>query len=103
MKTKDTTGSKLFIGIDVHKRSWKIHTATDLFDGSDLTVPPKAFALQKYVARHYKGYQVHCVYEAGCCGFTHHRLFESFGWYSIVVNPADICRPASHNSKKQIK
>jgi hypothetical protein len=49
MKTQDTTDSKLFIGIDVHKRSWKIHTATDLFDGSDLTIPPNAYALQKYV------------------------------------------------------
>ncbi len=30
MKTKDITKSKLFIGIDVHKRSWIIHIATDL-------------------------------------------------------------------------
>jgi len=94
MKTKDTTLSKLFIGIDVHKRSWKIHTATDLFDGSDLTIPSNGFALQKYVEKHYKGYEVHCVYESGCCGFSHDRLFKSFGWHSLVVNPADVHRPA---------
>ncbi len=67
MKTKDTTDSKLFIGIDVHKRSWKIHTATDLLDGSTLTVPPNAFALQKYVDKHFKGYQISCCYESDCC------------------------------------
>ncbi len=103
MKTKDTANSKLFIGIDVHKRSWKIHTATDLFDGSTLTIPPNAYGLQKYVDRHFKGYQVYCCYESGCCGFSHHRLFESFGWHSIVVNPADIHRPAKAQFQKTDK
>ncbi|MHA7058843.1 hypothetical protein ACWGOQ_0016585 [Aquimarina sp. M1] len=56
MKTKDTTDSKLFIGIKVHKRSWKIHTVIDLFDGLDLTISPNAFALQKYVEKHFKDY-----------------------------------------------
>ncbi len=83
MKTKDTADSKLFIGIDVHKRSWRIHTATDLFDGCDLTIPPSAFALQKYVTKHFKGYKLYCCYESSCCVFRDHRLFESFGWYSL--------------------
>ncbi len=103
MKTKDTADSKLFIGIDVHKRSWKIHTATDLFDGSTLTIPANAFALQKYVEKHFKGYEVFCCYESGCCGFSHHRLFASFGWRSIVVNPADVHRPAKAQFQKTDK
>ena len=103
MKTKDITESKLFIGIDVHKRSWKIHTSTDLFDGSSMTIPPNAFALQKHVDKHYKDYQVHCCYESGCCGFSHHRLFESFGWNSLVVNPADVHRPAKAQFQKTDK
>jgi transposase len=103
MKTKDTTDSKLFIGIDVHKRSWKIHTATDLFDGSDLTIPPDAFSLQKYVDKHFWDYQVYCCYESGCCGFSHHRFFESFGWHSLVVNPADVHRPAKAQFQKTDK
>lgn len=103
MKTRDTADSKLFIGIDVHKRSWKIHTATDLFDGSTLTIPPNAFALQKYVDKHFKGYTVYCCYESGCCGFSHHRLFESFGWHSVVVNPADVHRPAKAQFQKSDK
>ncbi len=103
MKTKNTADSKLFIGIDVHKRSWKIHTATDLFDGCDLTIPPNAFALQKYVAKYFKDYKVYCCYESGCCGFSHHRLFESFGWYSMVVNPADISRPSKVQFQKSDK
>lgn len=103
MKTKDTADSKLFIGIDVHKRSWKIHTATDLFDGCDLTIPPNAFDLQKYIDKHFPGYQVNCCYESGCCGFSHHRFFESFGWHSVVVNPADIHRPCKAQFQKTDK
>jgi len=103
MKTKDTTSSKLFIGIDVHKRSWKIHTATDLFDGSSLTIPPDAFSLKKYVDRHFKGYTVYCCYESGCCGFSHYRHFISFGWHAKVVNPADVHRPAKAQFQKTDK
>lgn len=103
MKTKDSVQSKLFIGIDVHKRSWKIHTATDLFDGTTKTIPPNAYALQTYIGKHFNGYEVHCCYESGCCGFSHHRLFESFGWHSIVVNPADVHRPAKSQYQKTDK
>jgi transposase len=105
MKTKDTacSTSKLYIGIDVHKRSWKIHTSTDLFDGSGYSVPPDAFALKKFVDRQYQDYQVYCVYESGCCGFSHHRLFESFGWHSMVTNPADIRRPSKTKFQKTDK
>ncbi len=105
MKTKDTaySNSKLYIGIDVHKRSWKIHTSTDLFDGFGCSIPPDAHALKKFVDRHYKDYQVYCVYESGCCGFSHHRLFVSFEWHSIVANPADIHRPSKAQFQKTDK
>lgn len=103
MKTKDTTESKLFIGIDVHKRSWKIKTATDLFDGISLTIPPTGYALKKYVDRHYTGFEVYCCYESGCCGFSHDRLFKSFGWHSKVVNPADVHRPSKAQFQKTDK
>ncbi len=93
MQTKDTALSKLFVGIDVHKRSWKIQTATDLFDGSTLTIPPSSHALKRYIDKHFKGYEVYCAYESGCCGFSHHRFFVSFGWHSLVVSPADADRP----------
>jgi len=103
MKTKDTATPNLYIGIDVHKRSWKIHTATDLFDGSSISMPPDAPTLKKYVERHYRDYEVYCCYESGCCGFSHHRHFESYGWNSIVVTPADIHRPAKAQFQKTDK
>ncbi len=40
MGTKKVTLPSLFIGVDMHKRSWKIHTATDLFDGKSFSMQP---------------------------------------------------------------
>ncbi|MDZ7847436.1 MAG: IS110 family transposase [Owenweeksia sp.] len=48
--------------------------------------------IKKYVDRNFPGYQVYTAYEAGCCGYSAHRAFESYGWHSIVFNPADLSR-----------
>jgi transposase len=41
MKTSQTTAliPKVFIGMDVHKKSWTVHFKTDLFDNKTLTMP----------------------------------------------------------------
>ena len=100
-----TTASipKLFIGIDIHKRSWKIHFRTDLFNGRNLTVPPNSEKLKGYVEKHFGEYEVTCAYEAGCCGYSAHRAFESYGWNSLVVNAADIPKPQKQQSQKTDK
>jgi len=104
MKTKVTATAKLYIGIDIHKRSWKIHTATDLFDGKSFSMKPDAIALKKYVEKFYRGYEVYTAYESGSCGYSAHRSFKSFGWHSQVVNPADISKigKSSHQKTDQL-
>lgn len=92
METKQVVKPKLFVGIDIHKRSWKIQLATDLFWGKGFSTESDPFRLKTYVDKHYSDYEVYCAYEAGCCGYSAHRTFKSFGWHSIVVNPADISR-----------
>ncbi|WP_306012317.1 MULTISPECIES: IS110 family transposase [unclassified Allomuricauda] len=92
MKTQQTAPPKLFIGIDIHKRSWKVHCATDLSCGRTFSMSPDPEGLREYVERHFSGHEVSTAYEAGCCGYSAHRSFESYGWRSLVVNPADIFR-----------
>src|SRR5690606_22414367 len=87
-----TAPPKLFIGIDIHKRSWKVHCATDLSMGRTFSMSPNPEGLREYVSRHFPGHEVSTAYEAGCCGYGAHRSFESYGWRSLVVNPADIFR-----------
>ncbi|MEZ5009297.1 MAG: hypothetical protein R2753_14235 [Chitinophagales bacterium] len=66
-------------------------------------MPPRADELKKYVAKHFSDHQVYSAYEAGCCGYAAHRSFKTYGWNSIVVNPADIPRHKSKPVKRRIK
>lgn len=103
MKTEPTAQPKLFIGIDIHKRSWKVHCATDLFAGKSFSMPPRPEVLREYVNKHFSGHQVTTAYEAGCCGYYAHRSFEEYGWTSLVVNPADIHRKGKERFTKTDK
>lgn len=100
MKTEQTADLKLYIGIDIHKRSWKVHCSTDLFAGKSFSMKPFPEELYAYVIKHYPDYKVTTAYEAGCCGYKAHRCFESYGWQSIVVNPADIHRKGKERFTK---
>lgn len=100
MKTQITAIPKLYIGIDIHKRNWKVHCSTELFSGKSFSMSPEPLDLKKYVDKHFPNHEVSVAYEAGCCGYYAHRCFESYGWVSIVVNPADIDRTGKERYTK---
>jgi len=91
---------KLFIGLDIHKKSWSVHFRTDISDHRSLTLPPDPDGLYEYVLKNFIGYEVHLTYEAGCCGFSAARYFSSIGWQVTVVNPADVPRMDKQNYQK---
>ncbi|AKA33840.1 IS110 family transposase [Flagellimonas lutaonensis] len=103
METQITAVPKLFIGIDIHKRSWKVHCATELFSGRSFSMAPEPGQLRAYVGKHFPDHEVSVAYEAGCCGYRAHRCFESYGWKSLVVNPADIHRKGKERHTKTDK
>lgn len=92
MKTLLTATPKVFIGIDMHKRFWKVHCATDLFSGKTFSMAGDAEQLRRYIEKHFPHHQVYTAYEAGCCGYAPHRAFTCFGWLSLVANASDIHR-----------
>ena len=100
METQQTARPKLFIGIDIHKRSWKVHCSTDLSSGRTFSMSPDPAHLLNYVERHYPGFEVSTAYEAGCCGYSAHQTFRSYGWRSLVVNPADVFRKGKERHRK---
>ena len=100
MQTKTNTKAKLYIGLDIHKRSWKVHTSTELFDGKTISCPPSSDLLRDYVTKNYPNHEVSIAYEAGCFGYKAHRSFCSFGWRSLVVNPADISKTGKSQFQK---
>jgi len=51
--TQTTAVPKLFIGMDVHKKSWTVHFKTDLFDNKIVTMPAEPSVLITYVEKHF--------------------------------------------------
>ena len=60
-------------------------------------MPTRSELLRDYVFKHYSDYQLFMTYEAGCCGYYPHRCFESCGWNSLIVNPADVFLVGARN------
>ena len=83
-------GQEIFIGLDVHKRSWKV---TELY-GRNCTktysMQPSPTDLAKRLHREYPGAEYNSVYEAGFCGFWIHRELKQLGINNIVINPSDV-------------
>lgn len=100
MKTQITASPKLFIGVDIHKKSWSVHFHTDLFTHRGFTMPPVAEQLLEYVQNNFATHKVSLAYESGCCGFSAARSFISYGWEVTVVNAADIPRIQKHQFQK---
>ena len=100
MKTEVTAVPKLYIGMDIHKKSWSVHFRTDLFDHRGFTMPPEANRLADYVQHHFAEYEVSITYESGCCGFSAARYFKELGWHTTIVNAADIPKMNKQNYQK---
>jgi transposase len=92
MQSQITAIPKLFIGMDIHKKSWTVHLRTDLFDHKGFCMPSDASKLVDYINTHFSDHEVLLTYEAGCCGFSAARYFLNVGWTVKVVNPNDVPR-----------
>ena len=105
MITFQTTAAvpKLFIGMDVHKKSWTCHFKTDLFDYKTITMPADTICLQEYVQKQFPQHEVTCCYEAGCCGYWIARQLLQSNWKVLVVNPADVPRTNKQDWQKTDK
>jgi transposase len=103
MATQLTATPKLYIGMDIHKKSWSVHLRTDISDHKTLTIPSDCKVLYDYVEKHFKDHAVSLTYEAGCCGFSVSRYFLNLGWNVLVVNPADVPRMDKQNYQKTDK
>ena len=79
----------VFIGIDVHKKTYKICVISNKEILFQTTMRAEPKELEKTLKK-YEGCNIHTAYEAGFSGFVLHRFLESKGVKSIVVNPSSI-------------
>lgn len=83
-------GQVVYVGIDVHKNSWRV---TEQFGGNrnkTYSMVPSPSNLAQRLNRNYPGAKFKSVYEAGFCGFWIHRELINLGLENIVINPADV-------------
>ncbi len=90
MSTQITTSPKVYIGLDIHKKTWTVSIQTDLFFHKTYSMPSKSSDLEEYINKNFPSYEVFLVYEAGCCGFSVARYFLNLAWNVLVINPADV-------------
>lgn len=88
-------GQKIFIGIDVHLKSWSVTLMSETTQLKKFSQSPDPDALYAHLVKNYPKAEYYSVYEAGFCGFWIHYRFTELGIRNIVVNPADVPKISS--------
>jgi hypothetical protein len=91
---------KIFIGLDIHKKSWTVSIQTDLFFHKTYSIS-NAEDLYQYVERTFPDHAVDLVYE-GLLWILRGTIFLNLGWNVLVVNPSDVKREIKNAIKKQM-
>jgi transposase len=84
------SGQTVFVGIDVHRKSWDVTAMT--YDGYKKShiQPPSADALLEFLKKHFTDGNYLAVYESGFSGFATYYELTSVGIRCILVNAADV-------------
>ena len=93
---------KVFVGIDVHKRTYAVVSSVDgvVVKKWQTAASPEALAHQ--LKDLYPQSEIHTAYEAGFSAFVLHRVLEDVGIHNLVVNPGSI-EVSVHNRVKTDK
>jgi transposase len=86
----DFTGQHIYVGMDVHKKSWNVSIHSANLEHKTYSQPADPQVLGNYLRRNFPGAHYHCVYEAGFSGFWIYERLTQQGIDCLVVNPADV-------------
>jgi transposase len=99
LKLLNFKGQTIYVGIDVHLKSWKVTIRSEEFELKTFSQSPDVKGLVNHLVTNYPEARFKCVYEAGFSGFWLQRELTKAGIECIVVHPADI--PTMDKEKKQ--
>jgi len=87
---RDYTGKTVFIGIDVHKKTYSLSCIceNEIVKRDTLKASPER--LKEYIDNYFAGATIKTVYEAGFSGFVLHRYLLSQGIENLVVHAASV-------------
>lgn len=99
----DFNGQPIYVGLDVHLKSWKVTVMTEKLTIKTFSQDPRPELLHQYLVRNFPDGTYYSAYEAGFCGYWIHNKLTGLGINSIVVNPADIPTTDKENVNKTDK
>lgn len=99
IKELDFSNQLIFVGIDVHKKSWTVTIQIGGIKIKTFSMDPNPEQLSKHLKMNYPKGIYKTVYESGFSGYWIDRKLRSLGIENIIVNAADI--PTSNKEKIQ--
>jgi transposase len=97
--TRDYTGKTLFVGVDVHKKTYSVAVYCEGVLVKRDTMIAKPEQLIAYLRKYFPGALIKSAYEAGFCGLHLHRALLEAGIENIVVHASSI----EINSRDRVK
>jgi transposase len=86
----DFRNTEIYVGIDNHKKNWKVNILVGEIDHKTFTQNSDPKKLSSYLCKNFPNGNYYSAYEAGYSGFWAHEQLEALGIKSIIVNPADV-------------
>jgi transposase len=93
------TGQTFHIGIDCHKKSWKVSIMGEEYEHKTFSQNPDPKLLAQYLHQHFPGATFKAVYEAGFSGFGACRQLNGLGINCMVIHAGDV--PTNQKEKLQ--
>lgn len=87
---RDYTGKTIFVGLDVHKKTYSVTAICDKEVIKKDTLKASPSVLITYLKKRFGSGKIKTAYEAGFCGFNLHRALEEAGIENMVVHAASI-------------
>ena len=83
-------GQNIYIGIDVHLKSWHVTIMTDFGFKRKHSQPASASMLFEHLKNNYPEGNYHAIYESGFTGFSTYYSLAAYGVNCVIAHAADI-------------
>lgn len=92
-------GQKIYIGIDVHLKTWHVTVMTGAGFKRKHSQPASSEMLFEHLRKNYPGGEYHAIYESGFTGFSTYYELVGLGIECTIAHAADI--PTGQNESVQ--
>ncbi|MST86028.1 IS110 family transposase, partial [Hallella mizrahii] len=83
-------GQNIFIGIDVHARTWEVAVLTESGFAKRFSQASSAKVLFDFLRRNFPEGEYHAVYESGFSGFSTYYALKEYNIDCVVTHAADV-------------